>query len=77
MPTFTLAETLPHVIVNCVFAEIALVAMVPCTPLEGLTLALNTVVVAVAPVMVHDAGGLATVYNSLEVWPWRTRVGLA
>lgn len=61
MPTVTPADTLPHVIVNLVFAEIALVAIVPCTWLTGLTVAVNVVVVEVTPVMLHGAVGLATV----------------
>jgi len=57
MPTFTLAETLPHVIVKRVFEDIALEAITPCTPLTGLTLVLKPLV----PVMLHEDGGVATV----------------
>src|SRR5450759_1113687 len=73
MPTVAPADMLPQVIVNLVFAEIALLAMVPCTPSTGLTVVLKPLL----PVIVQLAGGLTTTYLSVAVLPLRTRVGPA
>ncbi len=70
-PTLALADTPLQVMVNSVFLVIAVVVTELCTPSEGLTFVLKPLL----PVMLHDAGGLFTVYLRVAVLPLRTRRG--